>query len=153
MTHTLHLDLLPGQLNNTRTSTAAASTNPSVAPPTAQSLTSRAHAVPGARGAFRGTPLAHPWITLRVLEARFHPQQKTGGDFIVVGHVVWEVERGRPVVQPSRTLLSRSEPATLLSKLQYLVSINGPEAFERLQVLRSQFWSFVEVPLVSGGSA
>ena len=92
---------------------------------------------------------------MRVLEARFHPQQKAGGDFIVVGHVVWEAERSRPVVQPSSTLLSRSEPATLLSKLQYLVSINGQEAFQRLQVLRSQFWSFVEVPLVSpsGGSA
>ncbi|HEY4392783.1 MAG TPA: hypothetical protein VGP64_01920 [Polyangia bacterium] len=91
-----------------------------------------------------------------MLEARFHPRQKSGGDFIVVGHVVWEGEKDvHPVVQPSTTLLTRSEPATLLSKLQYLVSINGRESFERLQVLRSQFWSFVEVPLVSpsGGSA
>jgi hypothetical protein len=94
-------------------------------------------------------------VTLRVLEARFHPRQKSGGDFIVVGHVVWEGDDGRPVVQPSSALLTRGEPATLLSKLQYLVSINGRESFERLQVLRSQFWSFVEVPLVSssGGSA
>jgi hypothetical protein len=99
--------------------------------------------------------LHDPKVTLRVLEARFHPRQKAGGDFIVVGHVVWEGERARPVVQPSSSLLSRNEPATLLSKLQYLVSINGRESFERLQVLRSQFWSFVEVPLVSpsGGSA
>lgn len=89
-----------------------------------------------------------------MLEARFHPRQKAGGDFIVVGHVVWEGERERPVVQPSSALLTRGEPATLLSKLQYLVSLNGQGAFERLQVLRSQFWSFVEVPLVlpSGGS-
>jgi hypothetical protein len=94
-------------------------------------------------------------VTLRVLEARFHPQQKTAGDFIVVGHVVWEGEDGRPIVQPSSTLLTRAEPATLLSKLQYLVSLDGAASFERLQVLRSQFWSFVEVPLVSvsGGSA
>ena len=95
---------------------------------------------------------------MRVLEARFHPRQKTGGDFIVVGHVVWEGEQGnegRPIVQPSSALLSRAEPATLLSKLQYLVALNGAASFERLQVLRSQFWSFVEVPLVSpsGGSA
>ena len=91
---------------------------------------------------------------MRVLEARFHPQQKAGGDFIVVGHVVWEAERARPIVQPSRSLLARGEPATWLSKLQYLVSSNGPESFERLRVLRSQFWSFVEVSLVSssGGS-
>ena len=92
---------------------------------------------------------------MRVLEARFHPRQKTGGDFIVVGHVVWEKEDGRAVVQPSSALLSRAEPATLLSKLQYLVSLDGAASFERLQVLRSQFWSFVEVPTVSppGGSA
>jgi hypothetical protein len=94
-------------------------------------------------------------VTLRVLEARFHPRQKSGGDFFVVAHVVWEGAGGYPVVQPSNTLLTRGEPATLLSKLQYLVSINGRESFERLQVLRSQFWSFVEVPLVSpsGGSS
>jgi len=80
-----------------------------------------------------------------VLEARFHPQQKAAGDFIVVGHVVWEVDDGKPLVQPSRRLLSGGEPATFLSKLQYLVALNGAASFERLQVLRSQFWSFVEV--------
>jgi hypothetical protein len=92
---------------------------------------------------------------VRVLEARFHPQQKGLGEFVVVGHVVWEEARAHPVVQPSSALLMRSEPATLLSKLQYLVSVNGCGSFERLQLLRSQFWSFVEVPLVSpsGGSA
>jgi hypothetical protein len=92
---------------------------------------------------------------VRVLEARFHPKQKDGGDFLVVGHVVWEGARAWPVVQPSTALLMRSEPATLLAKLQYLVSVNGRESFQRLQLLRSQFWSFVEVPLVSssGGSA
>jgi hypothetical protein len=92
---------------------------------------------------------------VRVLEARFHPQQKGLGEFVVVGHVVWEGARAHPVVQPSSALLMRSEPATLLSKLQYLVSVNGCGSFERLQLLRSQFWSFVEVPLVlpSGGSA
>lgn len=89
---------------------------------------------------------------MRVLEARFHPRQKAGGDFIVVGHVVLEGERARPVVQPSSSLLARGEPATLLSKLQYLVSSNGQEAYERLRVLRSQFWSFVEISH-SGGSS
>lgn len=94
-------------------------------------------------------------VGVRVLEARFHPRQKGSDDFIVVGHVVWEGERARPVVQPSTTLLMRREPATLLSKLQYLVSVNGPESFQRLQLLRSQFWSFVEVSSLSspGGSA
>ncbi len=92
---------------------------------------------------------------MRVLEARFHPQQKTGGEFIVVGHVVWDSDDRRPVVQPSRALMARSEPATLLSKLQYLVSTSGQQGFDRLQLLRSQFWSFVEIPQSSllGGSA
>ncbi|HXU62749.1 MAG TPA: hypothetical protein VN962_13660 [Polyangia bacterium] len=92
---------------------------------------------------------------MRVLEARFHPQQKTGGEFIVVGHVVWDHEDRRPVVQPSTALMTRSEPATLLSKLQYLVSTSGQQGFDRLQLLRSQFWSFVEIPQSSpsGGSA
>jgi hypothetical protein len=86
---------------------------------------------------------------MRVLEARFHPQQKASGEFIVVGHVVWDGDGARPVVQPSNALLARGEPATLLSKLQYLVSSSGQEAFDRLQMLRSQFWSFVEIPLTS----
>ncbi len=92
---------------------------------------------------------------MRVLEARFHPQQKAGGEFIVVGHVVWDSDDRRPVVQPSRALMARSEPATLLSKLQYLVSTSGQQGFDRLQLLRSQFWSFVEIPQSSpsGGSA
>jgi hypothetical protein len=92
---------------------------------------------------------------MRVLEARFHTGTKGSGEFIVVGHVVWDGEHAGPVVQPSTELLMRSEPATVLSKLQYLVSLNGRESFDRLQVLRSQFWSFVEVNLVPapGGSA
>lgn len=102
-----------------------------------------------------GTSIAAWPETMRVLEARFHPQQKAAGEFIVVGHVVWDGSSSRPVVQPSRALLARSEPATLLSKLQYLVSAGGQEAFDRLQVLRSQFWSFVEIPQSSpsGGTA
>ncbi len=97
---------------------------------------------------------ALPGLSMRVLEARFHTKIKDSGSFIVVGHVVWDSERAWPVVQPSTELLMRDEPATLLSKLQYLVAVNGQESFQRLQVLRSQFWSFVEVNLVSssGGS-
>jgi hypothetical protein len=86
---------------------------------------------------------------LRVLEARFHPRQKGGGDFVVVGHVVWEQNNGHPILQPSSALLTRGEPSTLLSKLQYLVSVHARESFEHLLVLRSQFWSFVEVRVLS----
>jgi hypothetical protein len=82
---------------------------------------------------------------MRMLEARFHPGRKDVGDFIVVGHVVWEGESARPVVRPSTEVLMRCEQATLLSKVRYLVSISADESFERLQTLRSQFWSFIEV--------
>jgi hypothetical protein len=80
-----------------------------------------------------------------MLEVRFHPRQKDVGDFITVGHVVWKGESARPVVQPSTEVLMRREQATLLSKVQYLVSIAAHESFDRLQTLRSQFWTFVEV--------
>jgi hypothetical protein len=129
--------------------------NETAARASAQSFTAvtwESFVVPGRRGAHRLQLGPH---AMRVLEARFHPQQKTGGEFIVVGHVVWDGASARPVVQPSQALLARSEPATLLSKLQYLVASSGQEAFDRLQVLRSQFWSFVEIPQSSlwGGTA
>jgi hypothetical protein len=84
---------------------------------------------------------------MRVLEARFHPQQKKVDDFLVVAHLVWQGQRAseRPVVRPSPSLLLESAPATILSKLQYLVSVTAPGSFERLQSLRSRFWSFIEV--------
>jgi hypothetical protein len=84
---------------------------------------------------------------MRVLEARFHRHQKVVPDFVVVGHVVWEedVLGDRPTVQPSASLMHEGSPATMLVKLQYLVAVTVPETFDRLQSLRSQFWSFVEV--------
>lgn len=80
---------------------------------------------------------------MRMLEARFHP--KMGSDYLVVGHLRWSsgLEREWPLVE-----LTGGSPWTqgnLLSKLEYLVSITRPCSFERLQTLRSQFWSFVEV--------
>jgi hypothetical protein len=99
----------------------------------------------------RNTPLRGILLavsrSMRVLEARFHPQQKVAPEFVVVGHVVWDedVVTGRPTVQPSASLIHAGEPATMLVKLQYLVAVTVPETFERLQTLRSRFWSFVEV--------
>ncbi len=91
---------------------------------------------------------------MQVPEARFHGKRKDCGSFIVVGHVVWDGEQAWPVVPPSTELLLRDEPATLLSKLRSLVSVSGRESFRPLQVWPSQFWSFVEVNMVSssGGS-
>jgi hypothetical protein len=84
---------------------------------------------------------------MRVLEARFHPRQTAAQDFVVVGHVVWEEDLAtcHPTVQPSASLIHDGGPATMLVKLQYLVAITVPETFERLQTLKSRFWSFVEV--------
>ena len=85
---------------------------------------------------------------MRVLEARFHPHhQKAEQAFVIVGHVVWEedVDSGRPMVQPAASLIHDGAPATMLVKLQYLVASTAPETFERLQTLKSRFWSFVEV--------
>ncbi|HVX98060.1 MAG TPA: hypothetical protein VHK47_24315 [Polyangia bacterium] len=82
-----------------------------------------------------------------MLEARFHPQRGGGNDFIVVAHVVWEEDEasGRPIVEPAASLTTRGTPATMLAKLQFLVTNTSPESFSRLQALKSQFWSFVEV--------
>jgi hypothetical protein len=84
---------------------------------------------------------------MRVLEARFYPQQRAIDDFVVVGHVVWEGDgmTGQPIVQPSKSLMNMGTPATMLSKLQYLVEVTAPETFDRLQGLKSHFWSFVDV--------
>jgi hypothetical protein len=88
---------------------------------------------------------------MRVLEARFHPQGKDVDDFVVVGHVVWGwLHRERPRVLPApRLTLPGAEAATsasaMLSKLEYLVSLTSPGAFERLQSLPNRFWSFVDV--------
>ena len=82
---------------------------------------------------------------MRVLEARFHPKGKP--DYLVVRHLTWRghKERDRPVVELTSGSSSVSTGGSLLSKLDYLVRATSPAPFERLQVLRSQFWSFVEV--------
>jgi hypothetical protein len=83
---------------------------------------------------------------VRVLEARFH--RRNGADFVVVGHLVW---MGRPDSDPphleaAASLMAEPSPTTMLSKVRYLVAATAPAPFERLQRLRSRFWSFVEVP-------
>jgi hypothetical protein len=61
----------------------------------------------------------------------------------MVGYLVWKSERRRqgPVFQPGRTVVS----APVLSKLNYFVALTAPDSYERLQTLRSEFWSFVQV--------
>lgn len=77
---------------------------------------------------------------MRVLEARFHPRRRTQADFVMLGYLIWRGLRGeRPVFEPARAVV----PDAVLSKLQYLVVVTEPDSFERLQALRSDYWSFV----------
>ena len=80
---------------------------------------------------------------MRMLEARFHPRRRGQPDFIMVGYLVWRDERRRerPVFEPARAAV----PDPVLSKLQYLIDMTEPGSFERLQALRSEFWSFVPI--------
>ena len=81
-----------------------------------------------------------------MLEARFYPDQRRSSAFVVVGHLVWRRPgRRAPTVHPSPSLQANVVPTTMLSKLEYLVRATAPESFERLQALRSRFWSFVDV--------
>ena len=91
--------------------------------------------------------------TMRVLEARFHPQRSA--EYFVVGHLVWQgrSERDSPTVEPASPLTLEVEPTAILSKLRYLITATAPGSFERLQILRSRFWSFVEVPRAIGKGA
>jgi hypothetical protein len=80
---------------------------------------------------------------MRVLEARFHPRRKDRPDFVMVGYLIWRSDRPRalPVFEPALP----SPPDPVVSKVRYLVVVTHPDSFERLQSLRSQFWSFVPV--------
>jgi hypothetical protein len=86
---------------------------------------------------------------MRVLEARFHANRGGGVDFVVVAHVVWEkdVAREPPSVRPAAAFEGAAGQAPMLAKLRFLVDRSAPDAFERLQALKSQHWSFVEVAL------
>jgi hypothetical protein len=80
--------------------------------------------------------------TMRVLEARFHPRRRTQADCVMLGYLIWRGHRDeRPVFEPARAMV----PGPVLSKLQYLVGVSGPDSFERLQALRSDYWSFVPI--------
>jgi hypothetical protein len=84
---------------------------------------------------------------MHVLQARFHPEQNATKEFVVVAHLVWDGDAGsdRPTVRPAASLMVSGEPPTMLIKLQYLVETTAPDSFERLQTLKSRYWSFVEV--------
>jgi hypothetical protein len=102
---------------------------------------------PGSRPAHnqafdRHAPCCNPAL-MRVLEARFYPRRRGQPDFVMVGYLVWrdERQRERPVFEPARATIAEA----VFSKLRYLVDMTEPGSFERLQSLRSEFWSFVPI--------
>ena len=98
---------------------------------------------PGGNQALRGhAPCCHK-VLMRVLEARFHPRRRGQPDFVMVGYLIWrdEGKRARPVFEPARATIADA----VFSKLRYLVELTEPGSFERLQSLRSDFWSFVPI--------
>jgi hypothetical protein len=80
---------------------------------------------------------------VRVLEARFHPHRRRQPDFVMLGYLVWRGQHRRdaPVFEPARASL----PDPVVSKLRYLIGVTEPDSFERLQQLRSDYWSFVPI--------
>jgi hypothetical protein len=86
---------------------------------------------------------------MRVLEARFHPRRKDESEFVVVGRLVWSKaeQSERPIFQPSR---ASSVPDATAIKLRYFLAMTAPDCFHGLQNLRSEYWSFVEIPARDG---
>ncbi len=86
---------------------------------------------------------------MRVLEARFHPYKKNGDRAVVIGRVLCDGRRA--VVEPARVEPSALNGASgfdldaALAKLSFLVQTSVPEPFNKLQEIRSDFWSFVEI--------
>jgi hypothetical protein len=86
---------------------------------------------------------------MRVLEARFHPRRKGQSDVVSVGLLVWRRDGRRevPVFEPAMATVA----GPVLTKLRYFVALTAPDSYERLQSLRSVFWSFV--PIAAEGQA
>ncbi|HVZ89732.1 MAG TPA: hypothetical protein VHG72_22420 [Polyangia bacterium] len=80
------------------------------------------------------------------LEARFHPPDRRGGGYIVVGHVIWPdpPSTSRPKVEPSPALAMAPAPATILATLRHLVRM-AASSLEHLESIRNEYWSFVRM--------
>jgi hypothetical protein len=101
------------------------------------------------RRSFGGTSVALRG-GMRILEARFHPFDRASPTFVVVARVIWEDASGKTLarIEPAPSLERHTAPATMLATLRHLIQMTTPHSFERLQGLRSRFWSFVSVDTV-----
>lgn len=102
----------------------------------------------------RGTGFAAP-TRVRFLRVRFHPGSKTQQSSVVVAFLA--CDRAKIVVhlQDFETHRVRPfDPLALRAKLEFLVRHAQPQPYERLQRLKSQFWSFEPVePKLALGAA
>jgi hypothetical protein len=84
---------------------------------------------------------------VRILEARFHPSSKTGRSVVSVGRVVCDGDRARIVTASvSPTAVRPFDASRLREKLEFLVMSFPRDVCAGLLQLRSEFWSFVELP-------
>jgi hypothetical protein len=91
---------------------------------------------------------------VRILEARFHPSSKSGRPVVSVGRVLFDGQRVRiqPVEVPPLSVRP-FDARRLQEKLEFLVMSFARDACDGLLRLRSDFWSFVEVPVDDGPRA
>ena len=84
---------------------------------------------------------------MKKLEARFHPPFAATEEYIVVGHIIAEASGHNllPRVEAAPSLTRHGAPAAILATLKHLVMKTSPNSFERLESLRSTYWSFVPV--------
>ncbi len=88
---------------------------------------------------------------LRVLEARFHPEGRSG-DFIVIGNILCRASNAMLEVADdfkTRVPAPLSE-RSIVSNLVYLTLMSRPRPLEFLLSLDNRYWSFV--PAASGPS-
>jgi hypothetical protein len=91
------------------------------------------------------------WVSVRVLEARFHPASKEVQGFAIVGRVI--CDQNRASIEQAEIPPGRVKPFDsnrLHEKLEFLVTSIVGDPFRGLLALRSAFWSFVEVPSADG---
>ncbi len=84
---------------------------------------------------------------VRILEARFHPSSKSGRGVVNVGRILCDGDRVTiaPVVV-SALAVRPFDAKRLQAKLEFLVMSFPRDAYRGLLQLRSDFWSFVELP-------
>jgi hypothetical protein len=84
---------------------------------------------------------------VRILEARFHPASKSGQGFVIVGRI--RCDQQRATIEPTEVRPDAVKPfdATRLhQKLEFLVTSVTGDPFRSLLALKSEYWSFAEVP-------